>query len=127
MLSSLGLAHMNPVQALSFTGLKTVNSNGKLMAFSLPTSTSITPLATYITALFTIWRCVPHLFLPSSHYFFSLYSNWVTPTSSHCNYIQFDTKYYYEVGIGNTTRQFWFKTPPPVGPNVPYTFGLIGD
>ncbi|KAL6995745.1 hypothetical protein U1Q18_005881 [Sarracenia purpurea var. burkii] len=40
---------------------------------------------------------------------------------------RFDTKYYYEVGIGNTTRQFWFITPPKVGPNVPYTFGLIGD
>ncbi|KAF3639246.1 Purple acid phosphatase 2, partial [Capsicum annuum] len=31
------------------------------------------------------------------------------------------------VGIGHTTRTFWFVTPPPVGPNVPYTFGLIGD
>ncbi|CAL0327008.1 unnamed protein product [Lupinus luteus] len=31
-----------------------------------------------------------------------------------------------EVGIGNTTRQFWFKTPPPVSPDVPYTFGIIG-
>nr|KYP64619.1 Purple acid phosphatase 2 [Cajanus cajan] len=39
----------------------------------------------------------------------------------------FDTKYYYEVGIGNNTRQFWFETPPPVGPDVPYTFGVIGD
>ncbi|KAJ0963150.1 hypothetical protein J5N97_028272 [Dioscorea zingiberensis] len=27
------------------------------------------------------------------------------------------------VGIGNTTRQFWFTTPPEVGPDVPYTFG----
>lgn len=41
-------------------------------------------------------------------------------------HLQFDTKYYYEVGIGNTTRQFWFVTPPEVGPDVPYTFGLIG-
>jgi hypothetical protein len=40
--------------------------------------------------------------------------------------LQFDTKYYYEVGIGNTTRQFWFLTPPKPGPDVPYTFGLIG-
>ncbi|CAL5354930.1 unnamed protein product [Camellia sinensis] len=39
----------------------------------------------------------------------------------------FDTKYYYEVGIGHTTRTFWFTTPPEVGPDVPYTFGLIGD
>ncbi|CAL5329033.1 unnamed protein product [Camellia sinensis] len=37
----------------------------------------------------------------------------------------FDTKYYYEVGIGRTARTFWFTTPPEVGPDVPYTFGLI--
>nr|ADM16565.2 purple acid phosphatase precursor [Euphorbia characias] len=41
--------------------------------------------------------------------------------------LEHSTKYYYEVGIGNTTREFWFITPPPVGPDVPYTFGLIGD
>ncbi|KAL6348175.1 hypothetical protein AAG906_002795 [Vitis piasezkii] len=38
----------------------------------------------------------------------------------------FFTKYYYEVGIGNSTRQFWFVTPPRAGPDVPYTFGLTG-
>ncbi|KAK7263875.1 hypothetical protein RJT34_31473 [Clitoria ternatea] len=41
--------------------------------------------------------------------------------------LEYNTKYYYEVGLGNTTRQFWFVTPPEVGPDVPYTFGLIGD
>lgn len=41
--------------------------------------------------------------------------------------LQFDTKYYYEVGLGNTTREFWFATPPKSGPDVPYTFGLIGN
>ncbi|XP_022769089.1 purple acid phosphatase-like isoform X4 [Durio zibethinus] len=41
--------------------------------------------------------------------------------------LQSDTKYYYEVGIGNTSRQFWFITPPEVGPDVAYTFGLVGD
>ncbi|OIW20807.1 hypothetical protein TanjilG_23188 [Lupinus angustifolius] len=40
--------------------------------------------------------------------------------------LEFNTKYYYEVGIGNTTRQFWFITPPEVGLDVPYTFGIIG-
>ncbi|KAH6820319.1 purple acid phosphatase 10 [Perilla frutescens var. hirtella] len=40
---------------------------------------------------------------------------------------QYNTKYYYQVGIGHTVRTFWFNTPPPVGPDVPYTFGLIGD
>ncbi|RVW80548.1 Purple acid phosphatase 2 [Vitis vinifera] len=28
------------------------------------------------------------------------------------------------VGIGNSTRQFWFVTPPRAGPDVPYTFRL---
>lgn len=41
-------------------------------------------------------------------------------------FFQFDTKYYYAVGIGQTVRKFWFKTPPTVGPDVPYTFGIIG-
>ncbi|KAL2329346.1 hypothetical protein Fmac_022773 [Flemingia macrophylla] len=42
-------------------------------------------------------------------------------------HLKYNTKYYYEVGLGNTTRQFWFITPPEIGPDVPYTFGLIGD
>lgn len=48
-------------------------------------------------------------------------------TKEFYNTMQFDTKYYYEVGNGNTTRKFWFRTPPSVGPDVPYTFGLIGN
>ncbi|KAG7971798.1 hypothetical protein I3843_07G152800 [Carya illinoinensis] len=57
------------------------------------------------------------------------YVNYTSGYIHHCtiNNLEFDTKYYYEVGIGNTTRQFWFRTPPSVGPDVPYTFGLIGD
>ncbi|KAL8267651.1 hypothetical protein R6Q59_001449 [Mikania micrantha] len=43
------------------------------------------------------------------------------------NRLKYNTKYMYEVGKGNGTRQFWFTTPPEVGPDVPYTFGLIGD
>lgn len=41
--------------------------------------------------------------------------------------LQYDTEYYYAVGIGHTVRKFWFTTPPAVGPDVPYTFGLIGN
>ncbi|XP_075485371.1 purple acid phosphatase 2-like [Primulina tabacum] len=41
--------------------------------------------------------------------------------------LKYGTKYYYEVGLGDTKRQFWFFTPPKPGPDVPYTFGLIGD
>ncbi|KAK2978262.1 hypothetical protein RJ640_017113 [Escallonia rubra] len=47
----------------------------------------------------------------------------------HCTikHLEFNTKYYYEVGAGSLARTFWFTTPPEVGPDVPYTFGLIGD
>lgn len=41
--------------------------------------------------------------------------------------MQFNTKYYYELGTGHTTRKFWFMTPPAVGPDVPYTFGIMGN
>ncbi|KAL4559405.1 hypothetical protein LXL04_031543 [Taraxacum kok-saghyz] len=56
------------------------------------------------------------------------YYNYSSPYIHHCTIknLQYDTKYFYEVGIGNVTRQFWFTTPPAVGPDVPYTFGLIG-
>ncbi|KAF8377893.1 hypothetical protein HHK36_031281 [Tetracentron sinense] len=55
--------------------------------------------------------------------------NYTSGYIHHCTIknLKFDTKYYYEVGIGHTPRQFWFITPPGVGPDVPYTFGLIGD
>ncbi|PSS29463.1 Purple acid phosphatase [Actinidia chinensis var. chinensis] len=55
--------------------------------------------------------------------------NYTSGYIHHCTIrnLKFNTKYYYEVGIGHTTRTFWFMTPPEVGPDVPYTFGLIGD
>ncbi|XP_019165535.1 PREDICTED: purple acid phosphatase 2 [Ipomoea nil] len=57
------------------------------------------------------------------------YFNYTSGYIHHCTIrnLEYNTKYYYEVGIGNTTRTFWFTTPPEVGPDVPYTFGLIGD
>ncbi|KAL9270293.1 Purple acid phosphatase 2-like protein [Drosera capensis] len=57
------------------------------------------------------------------------YFNYTSGYIHHCTItdLEFDTNYYYEVGLGNTTRQFWFSTPPRPGPDVPYTFGLIGD
>ncbi|CAK7329641.1 unnamed protein product [Dovyalis caffra] len=47
----------------------------------------------------------------------------------HCTItnLKYNTKYYYVVGIGHTRRKFWFLTPPPVGPDAAYTFGIIGD
>ncbi|MQL90060.1 hypothetical protein Taro_022641 [Colocasia esculenta] len=55
--------------------------------------------------------------------------NYTSGYIHHCTLanLEYDTKYYYKVGIGHTVRQFWFTTPPKSGPDVPYTFGLIGD
>ncbi|KAF6154020.1 hypothetical protein GIB67_026674 [Kingdonia uniflora] len=57
------------------------------------------------------------------------YTNYISGYIHHCTIkkLKFDTKYSYEVGLGLTTRQFWFTTPPQIGPDVPYTFGLMGD
>ncbi|KAL0802889.1 hypothetical protein Bca101_058065 [Brassica carinata] len=41
--------------------------------------------------------------------------------------LEYETKYFYELGTGRSTRQFSFTTPPKAGPDVPYTFGVIGD
>ncbi|WOL08022.1 purple acid phosphatase 2 [Canna indica] len=55
--------------------------------------------------------------------------NYTSGYIHHCTIrrLKHDTKYYYSVGIGLTARTFWFTTPPSVGPDVPYTFGVIGD
>lgn len=55
--------------------------------------------------------------------------NYTSGYIHHCTIrnLEFNTKYYYVVGVGHTERKFWFTTPPAVGPDVPYTFGLIGD
>ncbi|CAK9142057.1 unnamed protein product [Ilex paraguariensis] len=57
------------------------------------------------------------------------FHNYTSGYIHHCTImnLKFNTKYYYEVGIGRTARTFWFITPPQVGPDVPYTFGLMGD
>ncbi|CDY71707.1 BnaCnng74060D, partial [Brassica napus] len=41
--------------------------------------------------------------------------------------LEYSTKYFYELGTGRSTRRFSFTTPPKAGPDVPYTFGVIGD
>ncbi|KAG0478974.1 hypothetical protein HPP92_013693 [Vanilla planifolia] len=55
--------------------------------------------------------------------------NYTSGYIHHCTikHLKHDTKYYYAVGIGHTLRKFWFTTPPKAGPDVPYTFGIIGD
>ncbi|KAI6701170.1 hypothetical protein NL676_015494 [Syzygium grande] len=57
------------------------------------------------------------------------YYNYTSGYIHHCTIkdLEPDTKYHYIVGSGHVRRQFWFVTPPEVGPDVPYTFGLIGD
>ncbi|XP_020519977.1 purple acid phosphatase 2 isoform X1 [Amborella trichopoda] len=49
----------------------------------------------------------------------------------HCTIknLEYDTQYFYEIlsETKNASRQFFFKTPPPTGPDVPYTFGVMGD
>lgn len=41
--------------------------------------------------------------------------------------LKYDTKYYYKIGSGDSARTFWFHSPPAIGPDVPYKFGIIGD
>ncbi|KAH9799014.1 Bifunctional purple acid phosphatase 26 [Citrus sinensis] len=41
--------------------------------------------------------------------------------------LEYDTKYYYKIGDGDSSREFWFQTPPKIHPDAPYTFGIIGD
>lgn len=55
--------------------------------------------------------------------------NYTSGYIHHCvlKNLEYDTKYFYEVGSGYSNRKFWFTTPPKVGLDVPYTFGIIGD
>jgi len=39
---------------------------------------------------------------------------------------QHDTKYYYKIESGESSREFWFVTPPHVHPDASYKFGIIG-
>ncbi|KAK3039972.1 hypothetical protein RJ639_027162 [Escallonia herrerae] len=41
--------------------------------------------------------------------------------------LEYDTKYYYEVGVGDSARAFSFQTPPKIHPDARYKFGIIGD
>ncbi|PON59496.1 Acid phosphatase [Trema orientale] len=41
--------------------------------------------------------------------------------------LEYNTKYYYKIGSGDSAREFWFKTPPQIDPDAAYKFGIIGD
>ncbi|XP_047948586.1 bifunctional purple acid phosphatase 26-like isoform X2 [Salvia hispanica] len=55
--------------------------------------------------------------------------NYTSGYIHHCllDDLQYDAKYYYEVEAGNSSRRFWFRTPPPIDLDAPYRFGIIGD
>ncbi|XP_059461223.1 bifunctional purple acid phosphatase 26-like isoform X2 [Corylus avellana] len=41
--------------------------------------------------------------------------------------LEYNKKYYYKLGVGDSSREFWFQTPPDIDPDASYTFGIIGD
>ncbi|KAK9697991.1 hypothetical protein RND81_08G075200 [Saponaria officinalis] len=41
--------------------------------------------------------------------------------------LEYDKKYYYKIGNGDSSRKFWFETPPKIDPDASYKFGIIGD
>ncbi|KAH7281039.1 hypothetical protein KP509_36G026900 [Ceratopteris richardii] len=55
--------------------------------------------------------------------------NYTSGFIHHCTLdnLEYGTRYFYKLGEGNVSREFWFTTPPESGPDVPYTFGVIGD
>lgn len=57
------------------------------------------------------------------------FSNYKSGYIHHClvDGLEYDTKYYYKIGEGDSARDFWFQTPPKIDPDAPYTFGIIGD
>lgn len=40
--------------------------------------------------------------------------------------VQYDKKYYYKIESGESSREFWFVTPPAIHPDASYKFGIIG-
>ncbi|XP_059635178.1 bifunctional purple acid phosphatase 26-like isoform X2 [Cornus florida] len=55
--------------------------------------------------------------------------NYTSGYIHHClvDGLEYDTKYYYKIGNGDSARKFWFQTPPRIDPDAPYKFGIIGD
>ncbi|CAA7406940.1 unnamed protein product [Spirodela intermedia] len=57
------------------------------------------------------------------------YFNYKSGYIHHClvDGLEYNAKYYYKIGLGDITREFWFQTPPKVDPDSSYKFGIIGD
>ncbi|KAL5559762.1 hypothetical protein UlMin_035973 [Ulmus minor] len=55
--------------------------------------------------------------------------NYTSGYIHHClvDGLEYDTKYYYKIGVDDSAREFWFQTPPRIDPDASYTFGIIGD
>ncbi|XP_015886658.2 bifunctional purple acid phosphatase 26 isoform X2 [Ziziphus jujuba] len=55
--------------------------------------------------------------------------NYTSGYIHHClvDGLEYDTKYYYKIGMDGSAREFWFHTPPKIDPDASYTFGIIGD
>ncbi|KAK9715153.1 hypothetical protein RND81_06G146300 [Saponaria officinalis] len=61
----------------------------------------------------------------TNYTFYKYYSGYI----HHCviSGLEYDKKYYYKIGKGDSSRKFWFETPPKIGPDSSYKFGIIGD
>ncbi|CAA6669957.1 unnamed protein product [Spirodela intermedia] len=57
------------------------------------------------------------------------YFNYKSGYIHHClvDGLEYNAKYYYKIGLGDITREFWFQTPPKVDPDSSYKFGIIGN
>lgn len=57
------------------------------------------------------------------------FSNYNSGYIHHCvvDGLEYNTKYHYKIGIGDSSREFWFRTPPKIDVDASYTFGIIGD
>lgn len=105
----------------------------RLMLRPPPTGTTTTRLATFIMPRLDDWRYVPMAKIvdfalcrhaPNISISRNRTSN---QTSLFFMTFQHDTEYIYELGKHKHTRRFSFTTPPKAGPDVPYTFGVIGE
>eukprot|EP01018_Ginkgo_biloba_P017343 Gb_10857 [translate_table: standard] len=55
--------------------------------------------------------------------------NYTSGFIHHCliDDLEYNKKYYYKIGNGDSAREFYFFTPPKIDPNATYTFGIIGE
>ncbi|KAL2892950.1 Purple acid phosphatase 25 [Bienertia sinuspersici] len=91
----------------------------------------VTPYKNDYASIVRYWKaCDPkHVFKARSRVYTYSYYNYTSGFIHHATIhkLEHDTKYIYELGHGDSIRQFSFTTPPKPGPNVPYTFGIMGD